>query len=620
MALPQEPPSFEDLKERVKGFPQEPGVYLMRGAEGNVIYVGKAKVLVNRVKSYFTGDKDIKTRTLVRRIHNIEFIVTGNEYEALILENVLIKEHNPRFNILLKDGKSYPMIRLTKEEFPRVFKTRRVIDDGSDYFGPFPNLHHLDLSIEVADKLFPLRKCKGPLKLRKEPCLYYHLGKCLGPCIGKVDEAAYRKQVNKVRGLLSGRTAGIQKDLTTEMMAASADLRFEAAADIRDTLKALTELDEAQKIIDMNPEQRDYVAMVSESNQATFVVLQMRGGKLLGRDLFPTEIYSTDDEAFEEFLIRYYSDHAVPTSAVYLSRVFEVGNLRQFFEEHAASHALPAPEVLFPEAGRHRSILNMANENATMDLKKRLETGGNQHALVELKKALNLAKLPHRIEGFDIAQLDGTNPVASLISFWNGNPDRKNYRKFHVKSLDGAIDDFQSMKEVVARRYSRLLNEGGEMPDLIMVDGGKGQVNSAHAVLQALGLEIPLVGLAKREEELFLPHTSDPIILPRGSSALRVLQAVRDETHRFATGFNQKLRAKTLKLSTLEGVPGIGDVRSRKLLTEFGSLEALALADPTEIALRGGIGEALAETVKTYLVEKANRTQTVKEMKRTRRS
>jgi len=616
MTAPQEPLSFDELKERAKGFPQEPGVYLMRDVTGTIIYVGKAKVLVNRVKSYFTGEKDIKTRNLVRRIASMEFIVAGNEYEALLLENVLIKEHHPRFNIRLKDDKSYPMIRLTKEEFPRVFKTRRMVDDGSDYFGPFPNLKHLDLSLEVADKLFPLRKCKGPLKKRKEPCLYYHLGQCLGPCVGKVEEPLYRKQVNRVRGLLSGRTVGLQRALTAQMRLASTNLRFEAAAELRDTLKALVELESAQKIIDLNPEQRDYVAMVSDSNQATFVVLQMRGGKLLGRDLFPTEIYSTDDEAFEEFLIQYYSDHAVPGSAVYLSKVFDVAALRQFFDRGEQ----PGPQIHFPEGGRHLSILKMATENALMDLKKRLETGGNQHALVELKKVLNLPKMPQRIEGFDIAQLDGTNPVASLISFWNGNPDRKNYRKFHIKSLDGAIDDFQAMKEVVARRYSRLLNEGKELPDLIMVDGGKGQVNAAHAVLEALGLSIPLVGLAKREEELFLPHTSEPILLPRGNSALRVLQAVRDETHRFATGFNQKLRAKTLKLSTLEGVPGIGEVRSRKLLQEFGSLEALSLADPSEIALRGGIGEALAETVKTYLVEKRNRTQTVKEMKRTRRS
>ena len=616
MTAPQEPLSFDELKERAKGFPQEPGVYLMRDVTGTIIYVGKAKVLVNRVKSYFTGEKDIKTRNLVRRIASMEFIVAGNEYEALLLENVLIKEHHPRFNIRLKDDKSYPMIRLTKEEFPRVFKTRRMVDDGSDYFGPFPNLKHLDLSLEVADKLFPLRKCKGPLKKRKEPCLYYHLGQCLGPCVGKVEEPLYRKQVNRVRGLLSGRTVGLQRALTAQMRLASTNLRFEAAAELRDTLKALVELESAQKIIDLNPEQRDYVAMVSDSNQATFVVLQMRGGKLLGRDLFPTEIYSTDDEAFEEFLIQYYSDHAVPGSAVYLSKVFDVAALRQFFDRGEQ----PGPQIHFPEGGRHLSILKMATENALMDLKKRLETGGNQHALVELKKVLNLPKMPQRIEGFDIAQLDGTNPVASLISFWNGNPDRKNYRKFHIKSLDGAIDDFQAMKEVVARRYSRLLNEGKELPDLIMVDGGKGQVNAAHAVLEALGLSIPLVGLAKREEELFLPQTSEPILLPRGNSALRVLQAVRDETHRFATGFNQKLRAKTLKLSTLEGVPGIGEVRSRKLLQEFGSLEALSLADPSEIALRGGIGEALAETVKTYLVEKQNRTQTVKEMKRTRRS
>jgi len=604
------------LKEFVKTFPQDPGCYLMRDAEGTIIYVGKAKVLVNRVKSYFTGDKDIKTRTLVRRIHDIEFIITSSEYEALLLENNLIKENKPRFNILLKDGKSYPLIRVTKEDFPRVFKTRRVVDDGSDYYGPFPNLKHLDLSIELTDKLFPLRKCKGPLKLRKEPCLYYHLGRCQGPCIGKVDVEGYRKQVLRVKNLLSGKTATLEKELTSQMKQASADLRFEAAAELRDTLKAVQELSDDRAVLDLNPEQRDYVAMVAEANHATFVVLQMRGGKVMGRDLFPTEFYSTEDEAFEEFLIRYYSDNTPPSAAVYLNRVLEIDSFVQFLHREGRV----GPEVEFPQGGRHASILRMAQENARLDLNKRLETGGNQHALVELKKALNLPKLPHRIEGFDIAQLDGTNPVASLISFWNGNPDRKNYRKFHVKSLQGAIDDFQSMKEVTARRYSRLLNEGGQMPDLILIDGGKGQVNAVHTVLTALGLEIPIVGLAKREEELFLPHTPDPVLLPRGSSALRVLQAVRDETHRFATGFNQKLRSKVLKLTTLEGVPGIGPSRSQRLLKEFGGLAELAAAEPSEIALRGGIPEALAETVKTYLVDQTQRTKTVQEMKRTRRS
>jgi excinuclease ABC subunit C len=605
----------EYLKEFVKSFPQDSGCYLMRDADGTIIYVGKAKVLVNRVKSYFTGDKDIKTRILVKRIHDIEFITTANEYEALLLENNLIKENKPRFNILLKDDKSYPLIRVTKEPFPRVFKTRRIIDDGSDYFGPFPNLKHLDLSIELTDKLFPLRKCKGPLKMRKEPCLYYHLGRCQGPCIGKVDEEGYRKQVLRVKNLLSGKTVTLEKELTTQMKQASADLRFEAAADLRDTLKAVQELSDDRSVLDMNPEQRDYVAMVAEHQYATFVVLQMRGGKVLGRDLFPTEFYSTEDEAFEEFLIRYYSDNAPPAAAVYLNRVLDVENFVKFLNRDK-----PGPTVEFPQGGRHASILRMAVENAWLDLKKRLETGGNQHALVELKKVLNLPKLPHRIEGFDIAQLDGTNPVASLISFWNGNPDRKNYRKFHVKTLQGAIDDFQSMKEVTARRYSRLMNEGKELPDLILIDGGKGQVNAVHAVLTALGLDIPLVGLAKKEEELFLPHTSAPILLPRGNSALRVLQAIRDETHRFATGFNQKLRSKVLKLTTLEGVPGIGAKRSQRLLKEFGGLEELAAAEASEIALRGGINEALAETVKTYLADKATRDRTVQEMRRTRRS
>ncbi len=605
----------EELKELVKSFPAQSGVYLMRDVEGTIIYVGKAKSLVNRVKSYFMSGRDVKTQLLVRRIHTIEFIVTDNEYEALLLENNLIKKHRPRFNILLKDGKSYPLIRLTKEDFPRVFKTRRVIEDGSEYFGPFPNIRHLDLYLELAEKLFPLRKCKGPLRRRKEPCLYYHLGKCQAPCVGKVDAEGYRKHVVKVRNLLSGRTSGLLKDLTAQMQAESAAWKFEAAAGLRDTIKALEELAEAQKIVDLNPEQRDYIALAAEGNHATFVVLQMRGGKLLGRDLFQTEIYSGEEEAFEEFLVSYYSKHAVPAEAIYLSHPIELENAGRFLREKS-----PTTELTVPESGRHHAILRMARENAWLDLKKRLETGGNAHALIELKRVLGLEKMPHRIEGFDIAQLDGTNPVASLISFWNGSPDRKNYRKFHMKSLQGAIDDFQSIKEAVARRYSRLLNENKEMPDLIMIDGGKGQVNAAFAVLETLGLKIPVVGLAKREEEIFLPHTSEPVILPRGSPALRVLQAVRDETHRFATGFNQLLRSKQLKLTTLESVPGIGEKRSRALLKEFGSLEALAAAEPSEIALRGGVPEAVAETVHTYLVERQKRERTVTRLKRTRRS
>lgn len=605
----------EELKELVKSFPAQSGVYLMRDTEGTIIYVGKAKSLVNRVKSYFMGGRDVKTQLLVRRIHSIEFIVTDNQYEALLLENNLIKEHRPRFNILLKDGKSYPLIRLTKEEFPRVFKTRRVIEDGSEYFGPFPNIRHLDLYLELAEKLFPLRKCRGPLRRRKEPCLYYHLGKCQAPCVGKVDVEGYRKHVLKVRNLLSGRTAGLLKDLNAQMQAASAEWKFEAAAGLRDTIKALEELAEAQKIIDLNPDQRDYIALASEGNHATFVVLQMRGGKLLGRDLFQTEIYSGEEEAFEEFLVSYYTSRAVPAEAIYLSLPIELENAGRFLREKS-----PTIELTVPEGGRHQAILRMAKENAWIDLKKRLETGGNAHALIELKRVLSLEKMPHRIEGFDIAQLDGTNPVASLISFWNGSPDRKNYRKFHIKSLQGAIDDFQSIKEAVARRYSRLLNENKDLPDLILIDGGKGQVNAAFSVLETLGLKIPVVGLAKREEEIFLPHTSDPVLLPRGSPALRVLQAVRDETHRFATGFNQLLRSKQLKLTTLESVPGIGEKRSRALLKEFGSLEALASADASEIALRGGVPESVAETVHTYLVDRENRERSVSRLKRTRRS
>lgn len=607
---------FEELKARVKDFPTEPGVYLMKDREGTIIYVGKAKVLTNRLRSYFLPNKDIKTTLLVRRIHTIETIITKTEYEALLLENNLIKKHKPRFNLALKDDRSYPMIRITKDDFPRIFKTRRIIEDGSEYFGPYPNVRHLDLYLEIAEKLYPLRKCQGPLKQRQAACLYYHIGKCLGPCIGKTTKEEYRGQVQKVRNLLQGKTVGLQKDLTSQMKQASAELKFEQAAEIRDSLKALVELEEGQKVMDFNPEQRDYIALAAEGNHATFVILQMRGGKLLGRDLFHTEIYEDEEEAFQQFLLQYYTTHPLPQDSVYISKVIDTEPVLQAF----AAEGKPGLDIHFPEGGRHYSILRMAVENATSDLRSRLETGGNQLALVELKRVLNLDKLPHRIEGFDIAQLDGNFPVASLISFWNGKPDRKNYRKMHIKSLKGAIDDYQSIKEAVTRRYSRLQMEEKELPDLILIDGGKGQVNAAFSVLTALGLSVPVIGLAKKHEEIYFPNVSDPVILPHGSPALRVLQAVRDETHRFATGFNQLLRHKKLGLGLLEGIEGIGEKRSQKLLVEFGSLDKLEAADVYEIAQRGGLPLALAETVKTYLADRKVREKTVTDLKRSRRS
>lgn len=607
---------IEELKALVKGFPAQPGVYLMRDRDGDIIYIGKAKILVNRVRSYFTGKKEVKTALLVRRIHTVEYIVTKSEFEALLLENTLIKKHKPHFNIDLKDDKSYPFIRITKDPYPRVFRTRKVVEDGSEYFGPYSRIQHMDKLLELVEKLFPLRKCAGPLKKREVPCLYHHIGRCAAPCVGKIDPEGYGKLVDQVRALLQGKTDGLVRDLKEKMTTASQELRFEAAADLRDTIRALEELKDQQQVVDLQPEQRDYIALASTGSKASFAVLQMRDGRLTGRDLYHLDICEEEDEAFLQFLTLYYSTHPRPGDAIYLSRTVDLELLREFLKKDSGR----CPELKVPEAGRHLKIVKMAVENAELDLKKRLEGRGNTTGLEDLQKTLGLPTLPRRIEGFDIAQLDGNFPVASLISFKDGLPDRKNYRKFHIKSLEGAIDDFQSIKEVVARRYTRLLNEEAPLPDLIMVDGGKGQVSSAQSVLDALGLTIPLCGLAKKNEEIFLPGKSDPVILPKGSPALRILQGVRDETHRFATGFNQQLRHKKLKLTTLEGVPGIGPRRSVRLLKAYANLEALAAADPLEVAEKASIPLPLAENLKHYLEDRAQRERVVSDMKRIRRS
>jgi len=594
---------FEALKAQVKEFPRSPGVYLMKDQKGVVIYVGKAKVLRNRVSSYFTGQKDIKTSVLMGKVRNLEFITTENEYEALLLENNLIKKFTPRFNINLKDGKSYPVIRLTREEFPRVYRTRRIIQDGSEYFGPFPSVKTIDLYLDLIEKLFPLRKCKGRLKKRDSPCLYYHIGRCKAPCIGNVSAEEYGREVQKVRQLLSGKSEELVKKLKEEMVEASEGLNFERAAEIRDNLIAIEQVGTEQKIIDFDEDKRDYVAMEAEGEDVSFVVFQMRGGKLSGRDLFRSKIYGSQEEALTDFLLLYYQDTPLPPQQIFVSQSLDFDSLQELF----SSQWKRKTEFRLPERGRHVKFLKMALENARLDMDRRRRDKEVDPGLEDLQGILKLPNLPKRIEGFDIAQLHGKDPVASMVSFKNGKPDKKSYRQYHMKSLGGEIDDFKSIREAVARRYSRVVNEGLEKPDLILIDGGKGQVSSAIGVLRALGLgDIPLLGLAKREEEIFLPDQSDPVIIPLGSPALRILIAVRDEAHRFATSFNKKLRQKRIKIATLEGIEGIGPKRSQKILKAFGGLQEIGQASYEDIAKEGGISLELAETVKAFVTKKMN--------------
>lgn len=590
------------LKNTVSRFPDKPGVYIMKDEDETIIYVGKAKIIRNRVKSYFNSNKDIKTTMLMRKVTSIEHITTSTEFEALLLENTLIKKWTPRYNIRLKDGKSYPVIRITNEDFPRVFKTRRIIKDGSVYYGPFPNVGHIDIYLELIEKLFPLRKCKGKLKKRKNPCLYYHIGRCLSPCTGNVTKEEYRKNIRKIKILLSGKTKKIKKELHDTMMKYAEKLNFEKAAEYRNIIEAFKQLEEDSTIVDFDIETRDYISYVCEDNICSYSVFQMREGKLIGRDIIRTEIYTEEKEGFTQFILQYYQDFNALPSKIYVDAEVEKEIIETFFKDKSSKKI----EILHPETKSHFSVLNMVKENAREDLEKQKWERGNIQALEALQQSLGLPRLPRRIEGFDIAHIGGEKPVASMVSFLNGIPEKSKYRKYHMKSLKGEIDDFKAIREVVARRYTRILNDNLPKPDLILVDGGKGQVSSAYSILEALELhdKIPLAGLAKKEEHVFVPHQTEPIIIKEGSPALRVLQNVRDESHRFATTFNKSLIQKRDTSSQLEQIPGIGKKRSKMLLTHFGSLDNLKDKSPEEIAKTAKIKIELAEAIIEFIRKK----------------
>lgn len=577
----------------VRQAPEEPGVYIMRDSSGAIIYVGKAKVLRNRLLSYFSGKKEVKTRHLVSRVETIEWLLAGSEYDALLIENNLIKEHSPKYNINLKDGKTYPSIRITAEEFPRVFRTRRIINDGSEYFGPFPSADTIDTYLELIKRLFPLRRCVV-MRKRETPCMYYHIGRCPGPCAGKITREAYLERVGQIRALLSGETSGLLEDLRRRMGQASEEFRFEEAAALRDAIKAVEQFVGRSNVQDLDPAARDYIAWRCDGDLASFVVFTMREGRLKGRDSFVAPLYSTEEEAVQTFLASYYGPERLPPPAVYIMKATGTKPIAEYFKKRLGAKT----RFLTPKEPRHAASINLAAENAREELVKRRREIGDRSALVELKTALGLASLPARIEGFDIAHLAGKNTVASLISFWNGVPDKKNYRYFRIKSLGGAIDDFASVREAVARRYTRLVNEEAELPDLILIDGGAGQVSAAKEILDSLGLDCDLAGLAKKNEEIYLPERLEPVILPKDSPALRVLVAIRDETHRFATGLSKKLRTKDLRFAALTAVEGIGEARAKKLMKHFGSLQAIAAAEIKDIASAGGISAALAAAVR----------------------
>ena len=628
---------YASLKAAARDAPVGPGVYLMRDEEGRIIYVGKAKALRNRLGSYFARGKDVKTAALLRHMRSIETILVSNEYEALLLENTLIKQHSPKYNINLKDGKTYPVVRITHEEFPRIFRTRHIVEDKSLYFGPFPNVNAVDSMLELVDRLFPLRKCRI-LKKRESPCMYFHIGRCMAPCCGRIRASDYAVHIESVRKLLSGETEALIRDLSARMTEAAGSLRFERAVQFRDAIKAIEELSKTNTVEDMDGESRDYIAWASEGIFSTFSVFSTRGGRLTGRELFSGRSAAGEVESLETFVAAYYAPDRPPPPRIYLylpgtgtgqnagtvlgadavdapgipeTEVPPAEQILASLEQWFTGQFGCAPAILAPDEKKHQSALAMARQNCQEDIRRRLKERGAGPALDEMARVLGLRTRPERIEGFDIAQLDGKHPVASLISFKNGVPDRKNYRYFKLRTVIGLVDDFAAMREAVHRRYSRLLREGRELPDLVLIDGGIGQVNAARGVMDELGIDCDIVGLAKRDEELWLPGAAGPIRLSRRSEALKVLQFVRDETHRFATGLNQKLRSRDLSFPTLESVEGIGPKRAAAIMRAYGELEKIAAASPGEIAETCGISANAARAVraaaKLALEERAER-------------
>ncbi len=624
----------EALHQYALSAPKTSGVYLWRDEKDIVIYVGKAKSLKNRLSSYFASKRDIKTRILVSRARRIEYIQTDNEYEALLLENNLIKKYKPRYNINLKDGKTYPVLKITNERYPRLYRTRRIQNDGARYFGPFPNVPAVDDFLSLIKRTYTLRQCKRLKK--REPCLYFHIGRCSAPCADKISETDYRKDIDEIALLLEGDLKKPLAELTEKMKAAAAAREFEKAARIRDGMQAVRTLRGQNSVEDMDPEARDYIGWAAEGALITFTVFKMRGGKVVGRDLYRTESLKDEAEVLPEFLIAYYTDPKQIPPHIFVCAGQEYELAEQWFadrlgvkvtitaipledrkqaaatdtesltavNEHSyhidnteAAAAEKTPVYGAAILRRHKAALAMAQFNAKEDAARRIKELGDFPALEELQKILSLDRPPHRIEGFDIAHLHGKYTVASLISFKDGNPDKKNYRIFRLRTTDGIIDDYASMREAVARRYTRLLNEAAELPDLIMIDGGIGQVNAAKAVLDALELDIPLVGLAEKNEELYRPHINKPIVLPRRSAALRVLQRVRDETHRFANTRNNRLRSKEELHLQFEQLPHIGEKRAARLLRSFSSIEKLAATSVEAAAAAARITQAQAEEV-----------------------
>ncbi len=597
------------LELQLKNLPAQPGIYQFLNKNGKIIYVGKAKNLRNRVRSYFQNNvTSPKTLAIVSKTEEIQIVVTDSEVEALILENNLIKQYKPRYNVNLKDDKSYPFIKVTNELFPRIYPTRHLINDGSKYFGPYTDVKSMKASLRMINQIFKIRSCK--LDLTEENiqagkfkvCLDYHIKKCDGPCEGLISSMAYNEMVKEVIQLLKGRTDELIKSLTEKMNIAVENLEFEKAAELRDRINQLASISSKQKVVSDDFDDRDIFAVAFEGKDSSCSVFNVRDGKLIGKKQLRLSIEEGEElpQIYSAAIKFYYQDFAeIPKEIVLEIEPDDKDAILEWLIQKA-NHKV---KFIIPQRGDLKSLVKMCKENAALQLKeiqiqKMKNLGNVPYPLAALQRDLRLKNLPKKIECFDISNIQGSDSVASMVVFVDGKPKKSLYRKFIIKSVDGP-DDFASMREVIERRYSKLLSDNETFPDLIMVDGGKGQLSSAVEVLNKLGIKnYNIIGLAKRLEEVFFPGKSEPESIPKTSSGLKLLQQIRDEAHRFAITFHRQRRTKRIISTELTGIKGIGTQTAKLLFEKFGSLEAVKSSSLEELA--SVIGQKKAELVKSH--------------------
>ena len=620
------------FEHRLRVTPEKPGVYLMKDARNEVLYVGKASVLRNRLRSYFgsPSGQPSKIRRMMSRMTDFEFIVTDTEAEALILENTLIKRYKPYFNARLKDDKTYPYLKIDlTEEFPRVYITRQVANDGARYFGPFATASSVRKTMDLIKKLFPYRSCTKTITGRDpRPCLEYYIHRCVAPCSGLATREEYEQVIQQVIMFMEGNTEAVTRELKKKMETAAEELEFERAAALRDQIRGIDQVAEEQQVkVESNPGgDMDFIALAQGANETWVEIFFIRRGKLIGRDHFFME--GTQDDTPEvimgQFVRQFYQTALVIPPVVYIQHELEDQELiRNWLKERRGG----AVRLICPKRGQQRKLMDVVAENAVQGLAQhRIKWLNNSdvlhQAMSELEEELSLPALPLRMECYDISHVQGTNLVGSMVVFQDGRPKTSHYRRFQIKSVDG-VDDYASMQEMLRRRFKRLADARAERletslatgqehekglsawelePDLVIIDGGKGHLSAALEVLLELGLDdIPLSALAKENELLFVPHTSEPIELPRNSQGLYLVQRIRDEAHRFAITYHRNLRSKSGLKSSIDMVTGIGPKRKRMLLRRFGSIQAIKDAPVDDIAAVPGLTRSLAVRLKQTL-------------------